>query len=482
MTIRFNNLVLGLITFVALLMLIIFGSTKVILSPSHPEESGSEEEIAKKHGVTFPIPELGNCGELSECRSFCGDPLNQQICIDYAKSKGFYQESDLSSKKDQILSLAKSELGCESESSCMALCNQPENYDKCSNFAQKHNLGGGHVDDPNKAEIINKAKEILGCDSASTCASFCSQEANRSKCTEFAKEVGLRGGEQRVGPGGCASEETCQAFCSDPANYQVCRGFASSSGGKFVGPGGCNSEESCRAYCSSHEDECQSFGGGPGGSPRPGLNPQEICLRTPQCRWVQDSCQCGFYGGQSGDQSQRAEEYARFCRENPDKCKPGQSGGFDSSKEREEYERYCRENPSKCAIPSQTYQPYSTYHPASTYQPTSTYQPYPQPSYSPYSGSGSTHDPASQCSNTPGCSWTGSTCQCSTTSSSGSYSTPPPSQTTTQTQTSSEPQQTQTTESQPPPPSEPQPAPSAGVQGISAGRGLLQLLWDLLTR
>lgn len=462
MTIRFNNLALILITFVVLLMLIIFGSTKVILSPSHPEEIGSDEEIAKKHGVTFPIAELGNCGSIAECRSFCEDPLNQQTCIDYAKSKGFYQESDLSSKKDQILSLAKSELGCDSESSCMALCNQPENYNKCSNFAQQHNLGGGHVDDPNKAEIINKAKEVLGCDSHESCMNYCSQEANRQKCSDFAKEVGLRGGEQRVGPGGCTSEETCKAFCSDPVNYSVCQGFASSSGGKFVGPGGCNSEESCRAYCSSHEDECRSFGGGPGGSPRPGYNPQEMCLKTPQCRWVQDSCQCGFYGGQSDDQSQKAQEYAKFCQNNPDRCKPGQSGGFDSS----------------------------TYHPTSTYQPSSTYQPYPQPSYSPYSGSGSTYDPASQCSKTAGCSWNGSYCQCSTTSSSGSYSpppggsysTPPPSQTTTQTQTYSEPPQTQTqtTQSQPPP-SEPQPAPSASVQGVSAAKGLLQLLWDLLT-
>lgn len=476
MTIRFNNLALSFVTFVAFLILIIFGSTKIILSPSHPEEIGNEEEIAKKHGVTFPIPELGNCGSIADCRSFCEDPLNQQTCIDYAKSKGFYQESDLSSKKDQILSLAKSELGCDSEASCMALCSQPENYDQCSNFSQKHGLGGGHVEDPNKAEIISKAKEALGCDSASACASFCSQEANRGKCTEFAKEVGLRGGEHLVGPGGCISEQTCKAFCSDPVNFQVCRGFASSSGGKFTGPGGCSSEETCRAYCSSHEDECRSIGGGPGGgSPRPGYNPQEMCLKTPQCRWVQDNCQCGFYGTE-GNQK-RAEEYAKYCRENPDKCKPGEEGGFDSSKSRDEYERYCRENPLRCAIPSQTYQPYSTY------QPSSTYQPYPQSSYSPYPGSGSTYDPATQCSQTAGCSWNGSSCQCSTTSGSGSYSpapsgsssTPPPSQTTTQTQVPSESQQTQTQTS------EPQPAPSSGVQGVSSGRGLLQLLWDIIS-
>lgn len=249
----------------------------------------AEEDPAKKYNVTFPIAELGGCGNISECRIFCEDPVNRDSCISYAKKKGFYKEPEVAgSKKDELLAAAKKELGCDSESSCKSLCSDQANFDRCDTFAKKRGLNGGHVEDPANRKILEKAKEILGCNSPDSCSSFCSKEENRQKCSEFARETGLRGGEQRVGPGGCTSEETCKAFCSDPQNFPVCKGFMSSSGGNFSGPGGCNSEESCRAYCRGHEDECRS----------------------------------GFYGG-SGEERNKAEEYAKFCRENPEKCRSG---------------------------------------------------------------------------------------------------------------------------------------------------------------
>lgn len=347
---------------VGLLAVLFFGIVQSFAQTSPVGKT--PEQIAAEHGVTFPIAELGNCSDFNACRTFCEDPVNKNTCIDFAKKKGFYKE-ETTAKKDEIIKSAKDQLGCDSEDSCRLLCSQEANYDKCSGFAQKNNLGGGQVHDPSKAEILKKAKDILGCDSPSSCRSFCEQEANRQECSNFANQTGLRGGEHQAGPGGCTSQETCKAFCSDPANFQICSKFQSTVTGEaknFQGPGGCNSEESCRTYCQSHPNEC------------------------------------GYYGG-SGDQD-KAKAYADFCRQNPEKCKPGQSGGFESSQKREEFEKFCRENPDKCQgfptpsgninpndyckqypekcnfqSPNPSYSPYPTYNPTNTFYPS--YSPYP---------------------------------------------------------------------------------------------------------
>lgn len=340
------------------------------------------EGLARKYDVIFPIEELGGCKSVSECRDFCEDPVNSTACIDYAKQKGFYKEEE-DEKKTEIIEKAKKALGCDSQASCESYCRIPTNYEKCDAFAKKEGLSGGQIEDPAKKQILEKAKEILGCDSYSSCASYCSDDGNRQKCTQFAKETGLRGGERPVGPGGCTSEETCKSFCSDPQNFQVCRGFASSSGGRFEGPGGCNSEQSCRSYCRENESQCRSFGGpGLGGSPPPGYyNPQEMCNRTPSCAWKDNTCQCGMYN--RDNQGNQAEDFAKYCRDNPGRCTPGGIGGFESRSDRGEFDRFCRENPERC-----------------------------RPTYSNITG-GAPFDPALECAKYQGCSWQGGSCACS---------------------------------------------------------------------
>ena len=451
----------------------------------------AEEDTAKKYNVTFPVAELGNCGNISDCRSFCEDPLNQNACIDFAKKKGFYKEPKVAGgKKEEIIAAAKKELGCETESACRSLCSDQANFDKCAAFAKKQGLPGGSDEGVAKGKILEKAKEILGCNSSDSCASFCSKEENRQKCSEFAKETGLRGGEQRVGPGGCTSEETCKAFCSDPQNFQVCQGFSESAGSRFSGPGGCNSEQSCQDYCKSNPDSCRNFAAqsssgdtykkycdeNPGKCRQDkedkrefekfclknpekcretenerrerGYDPQEMCSKTPNCKWEENTCRCGSYGGPVDDR-QKAEEYAKLCRENPDKCRPGQRGGFDNEKDRKDAETmYPR--------------PYATSYSGSSGAPSTT--------------TGGTMDPATGCRNAGG-SWNGNYCQMP-----GTSPTPPqkrqpapaPAQ-------ESQPAPAPAQESQPAPvPAAPvtEPAPAPAVQGITAVRNIFDRILD----
>lgn len=443
-------------------------------------QASGPAEIAKKYNVTFPIAELGGCTDFDSCRNFCEDPVNSSSCVSFAKQKGFYQE-DKFEVKDNVLQAAKSQLGCDSYASCLNFCEVPANFDKCDSFAKTQGLVGGRVEDPSKTQILTQAKQVLGCDSATGCQSYCSKEENRQKCSDFAKTVGLHGGEHQVGPGGCTSEATCKSFCSDPQNFQICSGFSSTSGGTFTGPGGCNSEASCRTYCQQNEDQCRGSFAGPGGSPPPGYNPQEMCNRTPNCSWTGNTCQCGFYG-ETQESAQKAGEYAAFCQANPDKCKPGQPAGFGSDQQRQEFENYCRQNPDKCKPPNTNISPSSspppsggTYSPAPAPTPTGTN--YPTATSQP-----SSYDPATECVKYPGCSWTNNSCQCS--SSAGSTSTPQPTSTTTQpapTESTPTPAPTTTTTTSCPEGSYMKDGACVqGVLGVSTVRGILQQLLDLL--
>lgn len=227
----------------------------------------SDEDLAKKHGITFPIAELGNCANINQCKAYCDNPSNHDACMSFAKKKGFHKEvGDQSGGNPELLASARSELGCDSETSCQALCEQPTNRERCMAFAQKHGLGRPP---PDKVQLLQAAQAELGCTSMETCRATCEQQ--KDKCMEFARKHGLgggpSGGSQQQGPGGCNSEETCRAYCQ--THPDECKGFAATSGdanysgsykqGDYLGPGGCKTEEECKNYCSSHPSECPGF-------------------------------------------------------------------------------------------------------------------------------------------------------------------------------------------------------------------------------
>src|SRR3989344_1684529 len=102
---------------------------------------GEDNAKAAKLGISFPIKELGNCGSVSECKSYCSNETNATACTAFAKAKGLSKDEGRSDN-GALIKAAKSELGCDSEAACRTICSQEANIDKCSAFAQKHGLGG----------------------------------------------------------------------------------------------------------------------------------------------------------------------------------------------------------------------------------------------------------------------------------------------------------------------------------------------------
>lgn len=251
--------------------LLIFTFTVSILvilstSPVFSQDASSLSESTKtEDGLVFPIKELDSCTDMVSCTKYCDDPVHQNSCTAFAKEHGFYKDDQTTYATDELIEDAKNELGCDSKEACLDFCAKPDNYTACNSWAKRNEIPGGYTEEPDNPEFLETAKEVLGCDSAETCSNFCDDAANHAKCGEYANKVGIQGGEITEGPGGCQSAENCSAFCSDPANFSLCNTYAP-SGDTFTGPGGCNSEESCRSYCDQNPNQCRSIEPGSNGA------------------------------------------------------------------------------------------------------------------------------------------------------------------------------------------------------------------------
>lgn len=285
------------------IFIIFFGLIFLVI----PVFAQSDQEIAKKYGITFPIADLGNCANVASCKSFCDDPKNHQACSDFAKKHNLSSNSPKSSSTksdEEILKLAKVELGCTSYDACMEFCEREENIEKCMDFAARHNL---MKDATHMKQQMSALKNLLGCNSMKSCMDFCNNPINMQKCMEVFKQAGF----------------------SVSASYS--------------GPGGCNSEESCRAYCEKNPKEC-------GGDSFQADPPEVWCSKVaPDCKWDGTTCTCGGYNSpqESGD---------IWCPKAGPNCKwtgticecPGQNFGQEGPPLGTDPTAWCNQNPGKC--------------------------------------------------------------------------------------------------------------------------------------
>src|SRR3989344_3047492 len=241
------------------------------VSTSVFSQTPTPEEIQTTLNLSYPIEVLGGCENLDECASYCEDPINQNSCMDFARQNGFYQDDPINSADSEFWQGTQNELGCNSAQSCAEFCSQEANFEACESFAKRNEIPGGYIENPDDPVYLEVAREVLGCDNTQSCVTFCDDAGNSEACTNFANQVGLLGGTTEEGPAGCQTGETCSAYCSDPNNFEQCVSF---TGANFSGPGGCSSEESCRAYCEENSDSCRSYAPGASGVYVPVACPQ----------------------------------------------------------------------------------------------------------------------------------------------------------------------------------------------------------------
>ncbi len=247
-------------------------------------------------GITFPIPELGNCASKDECRAYCDDIAHMDACIAFAKAHGLMNGDDASraEKFKAKLQSGGGPGGCKTPDECRAFCSNTANLEVCVKFAKDHGVKDGNVDQGEKILAYVKAGGQMpgGCDSKESCEKYCGDFSHAEECSQFAQKAGLaqrQGGEGSVPPsqfqkfleiikrgetpGGCKSKDECEVYCKDPAHRDECLTFAEKAG--FIqhdqaemirktggkGPGGCDSQDACHAYCNdpAHQEECFKF-------------------------------------------------------------------------------------------------------------------------------------------------------------------------------------------------------------------------------
>lgn len=246
----------------------------------------TEEEIASS-GIVFPVPELGGCRDKAECKSYCDQPENMPVCIEFAERHGLMSKKDAEFArkfKDRLEEGGPG--GCRSPRECEAYCTNVNNMEECLTFAEKNGIDDENIKEGKKVLAYVRAGGRMpgGCTSKESCEAYCGEPDNMEECFDFAEKSGVGPGSDedlspeqmrkvmtlmRSGetPGGCRSKQQCEAFCENPNNFEVCVAFAEKAGfmkpeeaamarktgGK--GPGDCRGPRECEAYCNAPENQ-----------------------------------------------------------------------------------------------------------------------------------------------------------------------------------------------------------------------------------
>lgn len=304
------------------LALIFFLSTFLLTSVAIAQTG--QEEIAKKYGITFPVKELGNCNSILNCEAFCDKEENQQVCTDFAKTKGLHQESTLVSDEDKFLKLAQKELGCKSQDECMAFCDAKDNWRICADFAKRNGLDGGGV------AQMEEAMQQLGCNSPKSCMDYCSNPLNMPKCMQTFKNAGFAVGsaepieqwcpKQARGPQeSCVIEGGNTCICTDSAAGSSPKEWCDQDGGTWkdeicwFGDGG--TFEPIEVWCPKQGSDCKierdtCVCGGSIESWCPQIGPD--------CRVEDGQCTCGPTSQGSPDELESIQE---FCAKQGSSCR-----------------------------------------------------------------------------------------------------------------------------------------------------------------
>ena len=244
--------------------------------------------------IVFPVEELGNCQDETECRAYCDKEENISPCVDFAEKHNLMSEEEIS--KARAFAKSKNRPGnCKNETDCEAYCENIKNIDSCLSFAEEN----GFMDEKELKEAKQVAKALKeganlpgGCGSKKDCEAYCENTDNIEECVAFAEKAGFMSGEELEEakkaakaissgikpPGNCKGKNQCDSYCSDSSHMEECLSFAEAAGFipkeeaemarkimplmmKGEMPGGCKSKEQCENYCENdeHSEECANF-------------------------------------------------------------------------------------------------------------------------------------------------------------------------------------------------------------------------------
>jgi len=268
-----------------------------VTSTSGAAKAPTDAQLDTATGITFPIPELGNCTDRESCRSYCNDLNHMSACVDFAQAHGLTNKDEAALAKKYILKVQNKETpgGCTSPDSCNQYCQSISHLNECLSFAKENGVSDDNVREGAQVAtyLASGGKTPGGCDTKDACEAYCKDSAHLTECIAFAKNAGMlkrMAAEQGLpegqfekllqltqdgqAPGGCKSKDQCESYCKDQSHLAECVNFGVKAGfvtqdqaDKIIkiggkGPGGCDSETACKTYCSDpkNTEVCFKFG------------------------------------------------------------------------------------------------------------------------------------------------------------------------------------------------------------------------------
>ncbi len=326
--------------------------------------------------IEFPVPELGNCASMEECKIYCDNIYHLKECVIFAEKHNLIPAEELEEVKKVIAAMDRGvePPPCNTRAECDIYCSEPEHMEICVAFAEEAGvLSPEELEEAKKVlSGIKKGAEHPNCRGKAQCDIYCCGPAHMEECVSFAEAAGLISPQEAImmrktggeSPGGCCGKEVCDAYCDDPAHMGECIRFAKKYGlmpkkeiekaekmleaGLTGGPGGCKGQAECDAYCNdlSHMQECVDF------AVKAGFMTQE------EAQNVKKMAEMGLTSGPGACQGK--EECEAYCQ-NPDNMEEcmefGEKMGMISSEEKdmmmqggpggcmgkEECESYCKD-------------------------------------------------------------------------------------------------------------------------------------------
>ena len=241
---------------------------------------------------TYPIAELGNCKDKTDCMDFCTNPDNMSACASYGESSGMLsaEEARISKKVAEKIKAGTMPGGCKTKNQCESFCQgNVANLQECLSTAQDLGISSASIDEGKKVlqALKDGAQMPGGCTTKGDCENYCSDPQHIDECLNFAEKAQIIPAQELAEarkvapflksgqtPGACKTKESCNTYCADNSRLEECVGFAEKAG--FIsaeeasmarksggaGPGGCKSQAACDEYCKdqSHLQECIDLG------------------------------------------------------------------------------------------------------------------------------------------------------------------------------------------------------------------------------
>lgn len=155
----------------------------------HEEAEQARKMLKAGLGLGGP----GGCKGKEECEAYCNDISHMVECVDFAEKAGFMSPEDAArARRMAEMGVMGGPGGCKEEEECRAFCENPANMEVCLDFAVK--VGDMTLE---QAEQAKRGMEMMqqggpgGCRSEEECRAYCEDPAHGVECINFSVQQGF---------------------------------------------------------------------------------------------------------------------------------------------------------------------------------------------------------------------------------------------------------------------------------------------------